>query len=352
MKKKTRVLIVDDSALIRNLFTELLSADPDIDVIGTAHDPYDAREKIKQLNPDVITLDVEMPKMDGISFLEKIMTLRPMPVVMVSSLTQKGAETTLRALEIGAVDYISKPATQQTRNSLSALKDDLIIKVKTAAGARVRSNQHTSANHNVDESKILSFTPTSAANRRLIAIGSSTGGVEALREVITVLPQNSPPIVITQHMPETFTASFAARLNKICALTVQEARDSQKIAPGNVYIAPGGKHFEVVTRGNDYVCKISDGPLVSGHRPSVDVLFRSVKNAVGNLAIGVLLTGMGKDGAAGLLEMKNSGAFTIGQNEATCVVYGMPKAAKTINAVMTELPLGKIPEEMLKRCNT
>lgn len=353
MKKKTRVLIVDDSSLIRSLFTEMLNSDPGIEVIGTASDPYDAREKIKQLNPDVITLDVEMPKMDGLSFLEKIMSLRPMPVVMASTLTQKGAETTIRALEIGAIDYVSKPTTSQTRDTLSALKDELIAKVKIAAKARVRSNQHAHANNNVDESLILPFTPSAITKRKIIAIGSSTGGVEALREIIVRLPSNCPPVVITQHMPETFTASFAARLNKLSAVTVHEASDGQRIETGHVYIAPGGKHLEIHATGKDsYLCKVSDGMLVSGHKPSVDVLFRSVAKAVKDNAVGVILTGMGKDGAEGMRDMKLAGALTLGQNEETCVVYGMPKAAKMNQAVDVEISLGKMAEEILKRCNT
>lgn len=351
--KKTRVLVVDDSVLIRQLFTELLNSDPGIEVIDTAFDPIDAREKIKKLNPDVITLDVEMPHMDGISFLEKIMSLRPMPVVMVSTLTQKGADTTLRALELGAVDYVSKPTEKQTRNTLSELKEELIAKVKTAANSKVRQRKIKIANENaVDRSRIVRFVPTKECQGKIIAIGSSTGGVEALREIITMLPANSPPVVITQHMPPTFTKSFANRLNSCSEVTVHEAEHNQIIRSGNVYIAPGGRHMEIKQSGVNLVCHLSDGPNVSGHKPSVDVLFQSVASVMQSKAVGVILTGMGKDGSAGMLAMKKAGAFNIGQNEETCIVYGMPKAAFSLGAVDVETSLGKIAEEMLNRCNS
>lgn len=350
---KTRVLIVDDSALIRKLFTEILSSDSSIEVLDTAADPFDAREKIKKLNPDVITLDIEMPHMDGISFLEKIMALRPMPVVMVSTLTQKGADSTLRALELGAVDYVSKPTEKQTRNTLSDLKDELINKVKSAAGSNVRARKTRVANENLTSAKprIISFTPTKESRSKVIAIGSSTGGVEALKDIITLLPANSPPVVVTQHMPEMFTKSFANRLNLSSQVTVHEATNNQVIQSGNVYIAPGGKHMEIKQSGSSLVCVLSDGPNVSGHKPSVDVLFNSVASIIQSRAVGVILTGMGKDGAQGMLAMKQAGAFNIGQNEESCVVYGMPKAALSAGAVDVEVSLGKIAEEILNRCN-
>lgn len=346
MSKKIRVLIVDDSALIRQMFTEMLGSSPEIEVIGTAFDPYDAREKIKQMNPDVITLDVEMPKMDGISFLEKIMHLRPMPVVMVSTLTQKGADITIQALELGAVDYVSKPTTSLTRDTIGPLKDELISKVIGAAGAKVGSNT-------VNEqavSKVADFT--GIVGKTLIAIGSSTGGVEAIRDVLTRLPGNMPPIVITQHMPELFTKSFAARLDKLCATTVVEAVQGQKLQQGHAYIAPGSHHMEIVRQHNGYIAQLNDGPLVSGHRPSVDVMFASVAEATGAHTVSAILTGMGKDGAAGMLRIRQSGGYTIGEHEQTCVVYGMPKAAYQLGAVEKVLPLHNIPAEIIRACNT
>lgn len=342
------VLIVDDSALIRQIFSEMLSSEPDIKVIGTAADPYDAREKIKKLNPDVITLDIEMPKMDGLSFLEKIMTLRPMPVIMASSLTQNGAEATIKALEIGAFDTVAKPVSNQTRNTLSILKEELVSKIRAAASANMAS--HTTSRMAPSSNLIVPFHPTSPLQRHMIAIGSSTGGVEALREVFIRLPANVPPIVITQHMPASFTGSFAARLNSLSQVEVCEATNHERIKPGHAYIAPGGMHMKVVRIGSELVCKLEEGAPVSGHKPSVDVLFHSVAEAMGPRAVGVILTGMGKDGAIGLKAMRESGAYTIGQNQATCVVYGMPQAASKIGATQVELALNDIPERMLRAC--
>ncbi|MFM9891032.1 MAG: chemotaxis response regulator protein-glutamate methylesterase [Rickettsiales bacterium] len=349
MKKPITVLIVDDSALIREMFSEMLSSAPDIQVLGTAADPFEAREKIKQLNPDVLTLDIEMPKMDGLSFLEKIMTLRPMPVVMVSSLTQKGAEATIRALELGAFDYVSKPVTNQNRDTIGVLKQELISKVQAAALAHIRAQIKSSATgHAV---KILPFSPPPHPNRRLIAIGSSTGGVEALREIFLQLPANAPPIVITQHMPATFTTSFAARLNMLSQVNVAEARHHERLKPGHAYLAPGGEsHLAITKIAGDYVCRIEPGETVTGHRPSVDVLFHSVAEAAGAHAIGVILTGMGRDGAAGLKAMRERGAYTIGQDKASCVVYGMPQAAMHAGASTVELPLSKIAHIALHLC--
>ncbi len=346
MIKKIRVLIVDDSRLIREMLTEILSADADLDVVGAASDPYEAREMIKQLNPDVMTLDIEMPKMDGLAFLEKVMTLRPMPVVMVSTLTQRGAGITLRALEMGAVDYVGKPVVSGHIQDLSLIAQELVTKVKTAARVRVKAKMATHT------PKILSHTPSVHSARRLIAIGASTGGVQALYEIITTLPKTCPPIVITQHMPPYFTASFAERLDKNSQMTVCEAKHDQAIRPGSVYIAPGGHHMEIRRGTLGYRCYIHDGPLESGHRPSVDVLLRSVAHEAGAAAVGVILTGMGRDGAAGLLAMREAGSFTIGQNEETCVVYGMPKVAKQQHAVCVELPLSVIALEILKQSNT
>lgn len=346
MDKKIKLLIIDDSALIRQIFQEILSDEDEIEVVGTARDAYDAREKIKQLNPDVVTLDIEMPKMDGISFLEKIMTLRPMPVIMISTLTQRGADVTIRALEMGAIDYISKPVSSQNRDNLSELKDEIIRKVKMAAGANVKQLTVVDRDR---QNNVLSM-PLGKRTRNLIAIGSSTGGVEAIKEVVCRLPADTPPIVIVQHMPPKFTSSFAARLNNICAMQVHEAVNDQEILPGNIYISPGSMHMKIVSKGSGYICKVFEGEKVSGHCPSVDVLFNSVAEAAGKKAVGVILTGMGRDGANGMLKMRNNGTINIGQNEASCVVYGMPKAAFENGAVEKEVALDKMAEEILKKC--
>lgn len=352
--KPITVLIVDDSALIRQMFKEMLDSEPDIEVVDTASDPLDAREKIKRLNPDVLTLDIEMPKMDGLSFLEKIMTLRPMPVVMASTLTQKGGEATIRALEIGAFDYVSKPLSGQTRDTISALKDELVTKVRAAARANMAGR--STARRVPQAPAIVPFHPPGShlsgkLARHIIAIGSSTGGVEALREIFLRLPANCPPIVITQHMPETFTKSFAARLDSLSQVTVSEAMNHDRLKEGHAYIAPGGNnHLKIVKIGADFVCKLEEGPPVSSHRPSVDVLFHSVAEAVGSRAVGIILTGMGKDGAEGMKAMRDHGAYNIGQNQATCVVYGMPQMAMKAGATHIELPLNDIPAAMLKYC--
>jgi two-component system chemotaxis response regulator CheB len=345
--KATTVLIVDDSALIRGMFADMLSAEPDIRVIGTASDPYEAREKIKLLNPDVLTLDIEMPRMDGISFLEKIMALRPMPVIMISSLTQKGAEATIRALELGAFETIAKPVERQTPETLSVLREELASKIRAAAQANIRK---LGAPRNLTPG-VLSFRPNSNL-LPIIAIGSSTGGVETLRDIFQRLPANTPPIVIAQHMPERFTQSFAARLESVSRMRVSEAANHDRLTTGHAYIAPGGKHLKITRIGNELVCRVEDGPLVSGHKPSVDVLFRSVAESAGDRAVGVILTGMGKDGAEGLKSMRDQGAFTIGQNAATCVVYGMPQAAMKLGAVQHETGLSDIPATMLRHCET
>jgi two-component system chemotaxis response regulator CheB len=340
---QTRVLIVDDSAFVRQVLSEILSSEASIVVVGTAPDPIIAREMIKALNPDVVTLDIEMPRMDGLAFLEKIMTLRPMPVVMISSLTQKGAETALRALEIGAVDFIAKPMVGLSAG-FAELRDEIVGKVKAAAGARVRPM--------ISSRPIgrLSQGPNYRSSERLIAVGASTGGVEALQELLTSFPSDAPAILVTQHMPALFTATFAKRLDQCCAVSVSEAKDGERVLPGHVYIAPGGFHLELARNGANYVCRVHEQPPVSGHRPSVDVLFRSVAKAAGASSVGIILTGMGKDGAIGLLEMRRAGASTIGQDEASCVVYGMPKAAHDCGATEIELPLNKIPGKVLYHC--
>lgn len=335
---KIRVLVVDDSATMRSLISAALNRDPDIEVVGGAGDPFEARGMIKALNPDVVTLDIEMPNMNGIDFLEKIMRLRPMPVVMVSTLTQAGAEMTLRALELGAVDCVGKPADATgTQEALA----EIVAKVKIAARASVRTN--------------AGATPSTAAPRRkdfmpsgdIVAIGSSTGGVEALLTILSLFPETCPPTVITQHMPATFTASFAARLDRSSGAKVQEASDGALLEPGKVYVAPGGAtHLEVV-RSAGLRCRLVAGDPVSGHRPSVDVLFNSVANAVGDKAVGVILTGMGRDGAQGLLSMRKAGAKTLGQDEASCVVYGMPRSAFEIGAVEKQVSLSSMGQSIL-----
>jgi two-component system chemotaxis response regulator CheB len=344
--KKTRVLIVDDSLLIRQMFTKILSDDPEIEVLGTAEDPFDARDKIKALNPDVITLDIEMPKMDGITFLKKIMSLHPLPVVMVSSLTQRGADATIQALEIGAVDYVSKITS--TDFDVDNLKDELIKKVKNAAKVKVKHIREEITQKNIikPDSKPIKFK-----KNIVVAIGASTGGVESLREVLINLPANFPPIVITQHMPPHFTKSFAERLSKICHISVKEAESGDVLEAGRAYIAPGGFHLEVIKRGNDMACLVRDGENVTGHKPSVDVLFESVAKNIGNKAIGVILTGMGRDGAKGMHSMKQAGCYNIGQDEASSIVYGMPKAAFMSGAVDEQISLSKIAEELIKICS-
>jgi two-component system chemotaxis response regulator CheB len=342
--QQTRVLIVDDSAFVRQLLTKILSSDPSIMVVGAAQDPFVAREMIKTFNPDVLTLDIEMPRMDGLAFLEKIMTLRPMPVVMISSLTQKGADAALRALEMGAVDYVAKPMVG-LGEGFAALKNEIIEKVKTAAKARVRSPM-------VGKSEVVRLTPGQhySSTEKVIGIGASTGGVEALQDLLTAFPHDAPAILVTQHMPAVFTESFANRLNQFCAVTVTQAKDGERVLPGHVYIAPGGLHLELARSGANYVCRVHEQPPVSGHRPSVDVLFRSIAHAAGANAVGIILTGMGKDGASGLLEMRHAGASTIGQDEATCVVYGMPKAAHDCGATEIEMPINKIAGQVLHHC--
>ena len=340
----TSVLIVDDSALIRRMLTEMLNSDPAISVVGAAPDPIVAREMIKALNPDVVTLDIEMPRMDGLAFLEKIMTLRPMPVVMISSLTQKGADVALRALEIGAVDYVAKP-TIGLSDGFALLRDEIVSKVKTAAKARIRPLGR--------DRPTVATLPTGtgySSSDKLIAVGASTGGVEALHRLISAFPADSPAILVTQHMPALFTAGFASRLNQRCSVTVLHATDGERVLPGHVYIAPGGQHLELARSGANYICRLNETAPVSGHRPSVDVLFRSVARAAGANSIGIILTGMGRDGAAGLLEMRQAGASTIGQDESSCVVYGMPKAAHEIGATEIELPIEKIAAHTLNDC--
>jgi len=340
--KPIRVLIVDDSATIRHLLTDILSRDPQIEVVGAAPEPAIARQMIKDLNPDVLTLDVEMPNMNGLEFLERIMRLRPMPVVMVSTLTERGAEVTLDALALGAVDYFAKP-TNNVAAIMQSASRELVEKVKTAARARVRPAPAGG--------RVVAHPPSSIPfPKRIVAIGSSTGGVEALLEVLSHFPANCPPTVITQHMPAGFTKSFANRLDQICAPAVSEASDGTSLESGHVYLAPGGvSHLEIAGRGT-WRCRLVNGDAMSGHKPSVDRLFLSVAATAGERAVGVILTGMGRDGASGLAAMRKAGAVTLGQDEATSVVYGMPRVAFETGAVTAQMPLEKIGEEIMRLC--
>lgn len=343
--KKIRVLTVDDSALMRQVLALLLARDPDIEVVGSAPDPYIAREKIKALNPDVLTLDVEMPKMDGLTFLEKLMRGHPMPVVMVSSLTEAGCQTTLRALELGAVDFITKPKSD-LREGMADVAQELIDKVKAAARATVRAKPH-SASGEAPPTKLLGSAMIKTTDT-IIAIGSSTGGTEAVKEVLEALPPNTPPIVIAQHMPERFTKTWADRLNSLCRISVKEAEDGDSILSGHALIAPGGYHMALVRSGARYTVRINQDPPVNRHRPSVDAMFASVAQYAGANAVGVILTGMGGDGAKEMLAMKQAGAFTIAQDEASCVVFGMPKEAIKLGGVDKVLPLQDIARAILE----
>jgi len=349
--KRVRVLVIDDSALVRRLMSAMLACDPEIEVVGTAADPLIAREKIKQLNPDVLTLDVEMPHMDGLTFLENLMRLRPMPVVMVSSLTHEGAEVTLRALELGAVDFFAKP-TQDLASCFGEGAQLMCAKVKLAALTRPRAR---TAVHKLDvvEPRLSAdavLPRPSVAMRRgefpIIAIGASTGGTEAVRVVLEGMPADAPPILVTQHIPEAFSGAFAARMNRCSAMRVCEAMDGQPIESGQVYIAPGGQHLLMMWDGTRYVCRLHDGPLVNRHKPSVDVLFRSIAAHAAD-AIAVLLTGMGDDGARGLLELQQGGAATLVQDQESSVVWGMPGAAWKLGAANEMLPLDRIAERLL-----
>jgi len=343
MGAPVRVLVVDDSAVMRQLLVNLLSADPDIAVVGTAPDPHVARERIKALNPDVVTLDVEMPRMDGLTFLRKIMTLRPTPVVMVSTLTQAGAEVTLEALEIGAVDFVAKPATD-LGNARAGFAAELQGKVKAAARSRVGMRHRGLAQRAPRAPKMR------VGSGKVVMIGASTGGVEALKTVLMGLPSDCPPVLVTQHMPPRFTAAFAERLNRECPMAVSEAKADEPIEAGHVYIAPGAYHLQLGRRGGRDICALSETPPVSGHRPSVDVLFHSGAQAAGTKAVGVILTGMGRDGADGLLAMRNAGAVTLGQDEDTSLIYGMPRAAFERGAVMRQCPLTQMADAILDAC--
>lgn len=341
--KKIRVLCVDDSALVRSLMVEIINSHADMEVVAVAPDPIIARDLIKQYTPDVLTLDVEMPRMDGLDFLERLMRLRPMPVVMVSSLTERNSDITLRALELGAVDFITKPRLG-LRDGLMEYSDLIADKIRAAAMSRPRRRLERASVTSGSRSLTRSFSTT----EKLVMIGASTGGTEAIRQVLEPLPSNSPAIMITQHMPAGFTRSFVERLDSLCQLQVHEAEHGQRVLPGHVYLAPGGiAHMKLARSGANYVVELEDSEPVNRHRPSVDVLFHSAAEVAGKNAVGVLLTGMGKDGAQGMLAMKKAGAATFAQDEASCVVFGMPREALAIGAADEAVPLSEISERIL-----
>jgi two-component system chemotaxis response regulator CheB len=336
-----KVLIVDDSAVVRKVMTEELSRFDDIEIVGTAVDPYVARDKILELHPDVMTLDLEMPRMDGLSFLAKLMKHYPMPVVVLSSLTPKNSELALKALDLGAVEVLCKPGAAYTTKNIS---NQLALAVRSAAAANVKNHcgqSHTAADK-VETSNLLDKT-----THKVIAIGASTGGTKAIESVLSNMPATAPGIVIVQHMPENFTRSFAQRLNEICPMQVREASNNEHVVPGVALIAPGNKHMVMTRNGGTYMVRIKEGPRVHYQRPSVDVLFQSMAKSVARNAVGVMLTGMGADGAKGLLAMKQNGAYTLAQDEATCVVYGMPKEAVKLGAVDEIVPLQSIPQAII-----
>ena len=378
---KIRVVVVDDSALVRSLLTEIINQQPDMVCIGAANDPLAAREMIRELNPDVITLDVEMPKMDGLEFLSRLMRLRPMPVVMVSTLTERGAEVTMRALEMGAIDFVAKPRLG-VASGLRQLGNEIVDKIRIASQARVARLAPAAVAAPVSTPPLRGVPPTTASTgglpsgtrpsvntvhppttntpgqrplarlsttEKVICIGASTGGTEAIREVLLGLPADCPAIAITQHMPPGFTASFAARLNSLCPMRVTEARHGERILPGHAYIAPGGKQFRLERSGTNYVAVVEDAEPVNRHRPSVEVLFKSAAQVLGPNAYGVMLTGMGADGATAMKEMRDAGSYNIAQDEASCVVFGMPKMAIQAGAAHEVLPLNKIARALMDR---
>ena len=365
-KRKIQVLCIDDSALIRSILKEIINSQPDMEVVGVAPDPIIARDLIKQTNPDVLTLDVEMPKMDGLDFLEKLMRLRPTPVVMISSLTERGSEATLRALELGAVDFVAKPKLGM-RDGMNEYADQIADKIRTAARAKLRPRTvapvavaampgsatasapgaHVRADH-------APATPAPArthfsSTEKLIIVGASTGGTEAIKDFLLEMPPDCPGILIVQHMPAGFTTSFAKRLDGLCRIRVKEAVHGERVLPGHAYIAPGDMHLSLGRSGANYVTELDQGPPVNRHRPAVDVLFRSAARNAGANALGVILTGMGNDGAVGMLEMRNAGAYNVAQDEASCVVYGMPKEAVAHGGVHEILPLAQIGPHVLAR---
>jgi two-component system, chemotaxis family, protein-glutamate methylesterase/glutaminase len=340
---KIKVVIVDDSALIRSVMTEIVNSQPDMEVVGVAPDPLVARDLIKRTNPDVLTLDVEMPKMDGLDFLEKLMRLRPMPVLMVSSLTERGSEITMRALELGAVDFVTKPKIS-IQTGMREYTELIADKIRGAARARIKPRTLQAPAPGVQLPQLRSPLTSS---EKLIIIGASTGGTEAIREFLMQMPSDCPGILIAQHMPEGFTSSFAKRLDSLCRISVSEAQGNERVLPGHAYIAPGHSHLLLTRSGANYMTRIEQSEPVNRHRPSVDVLFRSAALAAGKNAVGVILTGMGKDGAQGMLEMKQAGATNFAQDEASCVVFGMPREAIAIGAAHEVGALSALPGMVL-----
>ncbi len=348
--RKLKVLVIDDSALIRSLMKEIINREKDMECVGTAPDPMAAREMIMERNPDMLTLDVEMPKMDGLDFLERLMRWRPMPVLMISTLTEKGSEITFRALELGAVDFIAKPKLG-IAHGMEEAAAEITEKIRMVAQARVRKRMSgaPAAHESLSADAILpSVAGRYSSTEKLIVIGASTGGTEAIKELLIRLPADAPGVLVTQHMPEHFTKSFAARLDTLCRISVKEAEHKERVLPGHAYIAPGNSHMLLARSGANYVIKLDQGPLVNRHRPSVDVLFRSAANVAGANAVGIILTGMGKDGVQGLLEMKRAGSYTIAQDEATSVIFGMPKEAIAAGGVCEVLPLQNIAGRTLE----
>ena len=343
---KIKVLIVDDSALIRGVMKEIINSQPDMEVVGAAPDPLVARELIKQTNPDVLTLDVEMPKMDGLDFLDRLMRLRPMPVVMVSSLTEKGSDITMRALELGAVDFVTKPKSS-IQSGLLEYTELITEKIRIAAHAKVKARKPQSDAQGNDSPGLAAIRNPLTSSEKLIIVGASTGGTEAIKDFLVQLPPDCPGILITQHMPPGFTRSFANRLDKLCRISVKEAEGGERVLPGHAYLAPGHSHLLLVRSGANYMTKLDAGEPVNRHRPSVDVLFNSAAVSAGKNAVGVILTGMGKDGAAGMLAMKQAGAYNLAQDEATCVVFGMPKEAIAMGGTHEVAPLHDLPGRVL-----
>jgi len=348
MVTKTRVVVVDDSALVRSLLGDIVNRQPDMHCIGAAADPLAAREMIRELNPDVITLDVEMPRMDGIEFLSRLMRLRPMPVVMVSTLTERGAEVTLRALELGAVDFVAKPKIGVS-DGLAMLADDICAKIRIAARAHLKRAPAPAAAGVAVPPRPAAAPLGRLSTEKIIFIGASTGGTEATKELLLQLPSDAPAVMITQHMPPGFTRSYATRLDGLCRIAVKEASDGERVLPGHAYIAPGGLHLSVERSGANYVARVRDGEPVNRHKPSVEVLFESAARVVGPNALGVMLTGMGGDGAKAMRLMRDAGSFNIAQDEASCVVFGMPRAAIAAGAAHEVLPLPQIATRLVER---
>ncbi len=343
--RKIKVLIIDDSALIRSILKEVINSYPDMEAVGAASHPLMAREMIKALNPDVLTLDVEMPQMDGLTFLEKLMRLRPMPVLMISSLTERGSDAALRALELGAVDFLPKPKLG-IAEGIHGYADEIAEKIRIAFSARLALR--VVAVRGVEQA-LPSLGNRIVTTEKIIVVGASTGGTEAIREFLTRMPPDAPGILITQHMPEAFTKSFANRLDGLCKISVKEAEDNERVLPGHAYIAPGHSHLLLKRSGANYMTQLSQADPVNRHRPSVEVLFRSAAQHAGKNAIGVMLTGMGRDGATAMLEMRQAGAYNLAQDEATCVVYGMPREAVMVGAVDEIVPIQEMAQQVLGR---